>query len=588
MSKKKLVSVAVASLLALGGSLGLATGASAVATSTTTARISGADRYETAVAVANSKVSGETSGMTFYLASGENYADALPGGVLAAAANSVLLLVKPNEIPAVVKAYIEKVDTANANYVILGGTGSVSTSVFESLNGYVGNAPSRVAGADRYETAVKISQLLVTDDELAAEETASTNNTVVFLASGEAYPDALSGAAAAIATGNVAAGTGVVLLTQAGSLPAATAAELLRLDTDKGTGATLATNNVTGVRVLGGTGSISDAVVTAVDNRIGINVSTDPDASDIRRWAGADRYATSAAVVTANLAGTFSSAAKVIVASGENYPDALAAGQISSTGANARPVLLVRAGSVDTSVCAALGNLPTATTEVIALGGTGSISNATLAAAAACLDNAAPTFSGSLTNTVQKVGSTFSLAGLTASDAEDGNLTSSITYTAKKYPFFSWNGSAFAGTGTAVASSIDMSVEAVYAVTFAVVDSKGVKTLSGPVTVAVVDAPSVSWNTTSAAIDDAVDLRDQVVAKDWNGVAFTSTADGGNTSANAIFVTAVNATTGATIAVDSNGDMADQTVGTSVTLTYVVTDPQGGLKTTFTYTGVTK
>lgn len=594
MSKKKLVSVAVASLLALGGSLGLATSASAVAT---TVRVSGADRYETAVKVAFDKLTGNVTDVKtatkVYVASGEVYADALVAGPLAAVnSKDVLLLVQQNAIPASVTAAL---GTGKTNYqiVVLGGTGTVSSAVYEKLAAYATTGSiSRIAGADRYETAAKVAQALVPDTELAGPTSAAdiNNDYTVFLASGEAYPDALSAAAIA---GTVANANGVLLLTQGNSLPATTAAALLRLDTDKagsGAGSTNKTDNdVIAVRVIGGTGSISDAVVTSVDNRIEINATTAAD-SPISRWAGADRYATSAKIVTENVGSSeaFVGSTNVFLASGENFPDALVSGQINSaTPADTRPVLLVRAGEVPTSVCAALGSLPAAAT-VTAVGGTASISNATLAAAAACVDNAAPTITDTGFAEVQALGGTFSLAGLSAADTEDGVLTSQITYTAKKYPFFSFVSSAFDGTGTPVSSAIDMSVAGVYEVTFSVVDSKGLSAQLVVDNVAVVAKPSVSWNTTSAAIDDASDLRGQVVAKDWNGVAFTSNAAGENISGKAIFVTAVNATTGATIAVDSNGDMADQTVGTSVTLTYVVTDPQGGLKTTFTYTGVTK
>ena len=389
MSKKRFVSSALAIALAFAGSLGAATSAAAAAT---TERLAGPTRYETAVAISQAKVPNAGGAAVIYLASGEGYPDALAGGPLAAGANDrVLLLVTANSIPTTVDVEIKRLDSAATKYVVLGGPGTISATVFSHLDTYEGVAPVRIAGADRYETAALISQHVtgaLSGGSLVVEPPPSGGGTTpvtstgvnysVFLASGEVYPDALSGGALAAAT----SGTSPILLTQAGSLPAATATELARLDAGD--------NAVTSLRVLGGPGSVSAAVVSAVDAQLASLTAAEMESA---RLGGKDRYETSALI-----AGRFSSASKVYIASGENYPDALAGVPLAAV--LDVPVLLVRKGAVDSTVCAAIRTL--APTTVAAFGGTGSISDATLAAAAACVgstDSGTTTPPGEVLNT---------------------------------------------------------------------------------------------------------------------------------------------------------------------------------------------
>lgn len=86
-------------------------------------RLSGKDRYETNVAVSmyfglNSK--------HLYVATGQNYADALTGAVLAAKQNSTILLVHHN-IPKSVANYLSKYEVNRLS--IFGGEGAVSKDI---------------------------------------------------------------------------------------------------------------------------------------------------------------------------------------------------------------------------------------------------------------------------------------------------------------------------------------------------------------------------------------------------------------------------------------------------------------------------
>lgn len=142
----------------------------------------------------------------------------------------------------------------------------------------------RLSGADRVGTAVAISRGSFADHGASA----------VVLATATDYPDALVGAPLA------AAKNAPLLLTEGATTPAATQQELARVLAQGGT-----------VYLLGGTQAIPASVSTQLEGA-GYNVV---------RLAGADRFATSVAVADA-----LGDPATVLLASGANFPDALAAG----------------------------------------------------------------------------------------------------------------------------------------------------------------------------------------------------------------------------------------------------------------------
>ncbi|MCS5717253.1 cell wall-binding repeat-containing protein [Herbiconiux sp. CPCC 205763] len=292
-------------------------------------RIGGADRYAVSAGVSAKEFAPGVA--TAYVASGEVFPDALSASAAAGAGGAPVLLVGRDGIPAVITAELTRLKPQNI--VVLGGTNTITAGVETALDAYVTTgAVTRISGADRYAVSAGIS--------LA---TFGPNRPVAYIASGEVFPDALSGSAAAGTLG------GPVLLVQKNSIPAVVATELARLVPSK-------------IVVLGGTNTIADSVVatlqmTAVTNRV----------------AGADRF-----VVSANVsAGAFMPADThtVFVASGEVFPDALsgAAGAI----ANHAPVLLVTKNAISTQVATELDRLNP--TRIVVLGGTNTISDATYA-----------------------------------------------------------------------------------------------------------------------------------------------------------------------------------------------------------------
>jgi len=173
------------------------------------------------------------------------------------------------------------------------GLGNVSDPVEVAFH-LIRGAPSSktVAGADRFATAVKASQISYPGGA----------DTIV-IATGRNWPDALGGTALAGAV------DGPLLLCDSAELPANVAEEIERL------GASAA-------YVLGGTSAVSDGAVDQIEDVIGAGNAT--------RIAGPDRYATARYVADEVIAlegpeydGT------AFVATGANYPDALAAAPIA-------------------------------------------------------------------------------------------------------------------------------------------------------------------------------------------------------------------------------------------------------------------
>ena len=96
----------------------------------------------------------------------------------------------------------------------------------------------------------------------------------------------------------------------------------------------------------------------------------------VRRLAGSNRYATSVEVSKATFP---DGAARVYLATGRNFPDALAGGPVAANGPG--PLLLVPGGCVPSSVRAEIERL--GPERLVLLGGSGAVSGA-LASFQAC------------------------------------------------------------------------------------------------------------------------------------------------------------------------------------------------------------
>lgn len=114
-------------------------------------RIAGANRFETSSLLA-AKVSKKANSKKVIIINGVKDADALSVSSLATKENAPVFMVESNNIRPSIK---KKINDMNAEeLLVIGGTGSISNNVVEQLNVAT---KRRIAGANRYETAIKIA-----------------------------------------------------------------------------------------------------------------------------------------------------------------------------------------------------------------------------------------------------------------------------------------------------------------------------------------------------------------------------------------------------------------------------------------------
>lgn len=172
----------------------------------TAQRVFGPDRYATAAEIVNLLYAPGSRPARVYVTTGENYPDALAAGPAAADAQSPLLLVQRDAIPAVTEQTIAGLDPLQIE--VIGGPAAVSPAVVEALGRY---APVFVsAGIDRYDTAA-----------IVALDRSSLNEYAVWVASGVSFPDALIAGGAAAYTDDP-----MILVPPGGALPPSVVAYL--------------------------------------------------------------------------------------------------------------------------------------------------------------------------------------------------------------------------------------------------------------------------------------------------------------------------------------------------------------------------
>ncbi|HWB71773.1 MAG TPA: PQQ-dependent sugar dehydrogenase, partial [Egibacteraceae bacterium] len=299
----------------------------------TVERLAGPDRYATAAAV--SRATFAPGVQTAYVASGEDFPDALASGPVAGVLGAPVLLVRRDDVPEATGSELGRLQPGRI--VVLGGTAAVSPTVEVQLALYARGNVERLAGPDRFATAAAVSASHFDPGVAAA-----------YVASGLGFPDALAGGAAGAAV------DGPVLLVLPDAVPDPTARELLRLQPAL-------------IVVLGGEQAVSAQVAGELAAFT---------AGDVRRLAGAERYATAAAVSAATFPAPRPT---VFLASGAAFPDALAG--TPAAAAAQSPVLLVRPDCVPPPAAGELERL--APERVVILGGPAAVSQ-TVERLAAC------------------------------------------------------------------------------------------------------------------------------------------------------------------------------------------------------------
>ncbi len=268
--------VAGALAVTLAGPAAAAAGP-AVAAAPGVDRISGDDRYATAVEI--SRAAYPEGAEVAYVVTGESAPDALSAGPAAAVAGGPLLLTRSGSLPAEVADELDRLGARRV--VVVGGPASVSEPVLDSLR-EVADEVTRIDGPDRYAT----SRAVATSPVFAG------GSPTAYLATGRDFPDALSAGAAA---GSREAP--VVLL------------DGLASTVDSPTRDVLSGLGAERLLVAGGPASVSPAVEEALGS-----------IAPVTRLGGADRYEASAAIN----AEAFESSDRAFVVTGAGYPDALA------------------------------------------------------------------------------------------------------------------------------------------------------------------------------------------------------------------------------------------------------------------------
>lgn len=269
-------------------------------------RMYGNDRYATAINIA---ASGWPQGAeTIILVRGDEYADALTGATLAYQLEAPILLTPSTELLTSIKN--EMIRLGASRVIILGGEVAVAAEVEQELKA-MDMQVDRIAGQNRFDTAVKIMDYLV--GHIEHEEIANHPSGQVIIVDGYNYADALSVAPYA------ASQQIPILLSESNKLPQEIAEVIDQFDQ---------------TLVIGGEVAISKEVFSLLPR---------PE-----RIAGVNRFETSVKVADE----LFSDFNQVYIATGLGFADALTGSLLAAR--DQAPILLVRQDRLPDSVLSSL------------------------------------------------------------------------------------------------------------------------------------------------------------------------------------------------------------------------------------------
>lgn len=293
MSKKRVLALVLSALVVSSALVVAPTSAPEAYAAPTSSRIAGADRYGTAAAVSKAAFGDPSKVDTVFIAAGASFPDSLSAGPVATVRNAPVLLTHKNGLP---RATIDELRRLGPKEIIvIGGTGVIPSAVGDQLKKYAATV-TRTGGDDRYDTSRR-----------AVEQGFPNGASTVYITAGRTFADAVSGGALAAAKG------APLLLIEPGQahLDAATKQTLSKLGASR-------------VVAIGGQGALSSALAQEAAAVTGAKPS---------RLGGADRYETSAVV-----AREFGVTSDVLMATGTDFPDAIAAIPLAAT--RGVPILL--------------------------------------------------------------------------------------------------------------------------------------------------------------------------------------------------------------------------------------------------------
>ena len=238
-------------------------------------RISGSDRYDTSFKIQEFLTKDEFSYYAVF-ASGEGFSDALSAGILAGEFEAPLILVRKDSIPKVISDNYSRITFGRS--FLVGGTNSVSKKVEDEIHKNI-SVTIRLAGKNRLDTALSIyGPMLEKRKELVLGDAFSSYN-------GYVYADALTAMPYMYQLNKSTMGP-LPLLPYAGEDASI---------------------------VFGGYNSVPKLV------------------GERLRIYGADRYKTAVEIAKAFKSKLNKDVDTIVLASGEDYPDALCAGPLASS-----------------------------------------------------------------------------------------------------------------------------------------------------------------------------------------------------------------------------------------------------------------
>ncbi|MHB9004178.1 MAG: cell wall-binding repeat-containing protein [Coriobacteriia bacterium] len=298
-------------------------------------RLSGTDRYRTSYAVSASTFA---TASAVVVASGANFPDALSAAGLAGALNGPVLLAPPTtdaNHPTVIDLCREVVRLGCTQVYVVGGETAVTAQVAGALSdiGRVSEPPHRVAGTNRYETALRVAEKI---EELTGAPVSSA-----FVVRGDSYPDALAVSPFAYAERLP------ILLTRSTSL-------------DAGVSAFIESRNTSDIVVAGGPSAISAGVAGALDRLNG-------GSTNVQRMFGEDRVATAVDVAEGCVDRGWGTWERIGIATASNFPDALSGG--FACGERSGVLLLTNGTALSPAVATALRSHAVSGSMALMLGG---------------------------------------------------------------------------------------------------------------------------------------------------------------------------------------------------------------------------
>lgn len=289
-SRRRTVSLSITTAVLSAVALSVMPGQTPTAHAATISTIAGEDRYETAIAASNQLTAG--SGGTVFLATGENFADALAAGPAAAIEKAPVLLAQRDSVPQGVVNEIQRI--APSRIVVVGSAVSANAAAQAAAAAPPNARIERVAGGDRIQTAAAINAKWFPNAEKA------------MVVNGWSYADALSASAAA------AAERQPIVISTANELPAVSVNSLKSM-------------RARNIMIVGGDAAVSPGVANEMKS-----------IASVGRVAGYTRFETASKMSTVYFSGKPTTGA--FVATGENWPDGIIASPLS--GKFQRPLLL--------------------------------------------------------------------------------------------------------------------------------------------------------------------------------------------------------------------------------------------------------